>query len=114
MRESLVGLRHPVCILSLLNRNPSVLGCVEDLVGELLDHRLLRTGTGKTGQPPERQSFTSNVGLTLMIAFWKIFRGSSVVRSSILLKASNTSLSALDFFPCFMITAMKLVTKPLL
>ena len=49
--ESLVGLRHAVGVLLLLHGAAAAVGRVEDLPGEPLDHRLLRTGAGVLYHP---------------------------------------------------------------
>src|ERR1043165_477582 len=43
VREGLVGLRHPMRVLLLLDCAPAAVGAVQDLTGHPLDHGLLGT-----------------------------------------------------------------------
>src|SRR5262245_2878181 len=55
VRERLVRLGHPMGVLALLDRGTLALGCVHQLVGKLLRHRLARTRAGRADQPAHRQ-----------------------------------------------------------
>ena len=53
MREGLVGLRHPVEVVLLLERAALRVESVHDLAGELVDHRLLAAVAGVRHEPAD-------------------------------------------------------------
>src|SRR5262249_46219290 len=55
MRESLIGFRHAVYIFFLLDRCPTAISRIEQLVSQLVDHPLLSTSSGVRDQPANRQ-----------------------------------------------------------
>src|SRR5215203_5224329 len=55
VRECLVGLRHPVLIVLLLERAALLVERVHELAGQLRGHPLLTALAGERDQPAERQ-----------------------------------------------------------
>ena len=55
MSEGLVGLGHPVGIVALLDSPALIVGSVEQLPSELLDHRLFRALARVTDQPAKTE-----------------------------------------------------------
>src|SRR5437660_1752815 len=55
VRERLVALGHPVCLLFALHRAAGVLRSIEDFVGELLRHTLPAPLAGETDEPAARE-----------------------------------------------------------
>src|SRR5690242_17997019 len=55
MRESLVGFGHAVNIFLLLDRRAATIGCVEQLIRELVDHSFFAATTAVTYDPANRQ-----------------------------------------------------------
>src|SRR5919197_134218 len=55
MREGLVGLRHLVRVLALLDGRAAIVRGVEQLGGELVRHAALRPSPRRADQPAHRQ-----------------------------------------------------------
>src|SRR6266404_7901643 len=55
MRECLIGFRHAVHVFLLLDGRAAIVGGVQQLVGELVDHALLATAAGIGNQPADRK-----------------------------------------------------------
>src|SRR5690554_7580628 len=55
VREGTVGFRHTVHVLFVTHGGTAVVRRVEDLVGELVDHRLFVAGTRGLDQPTDGQ-----------------------------------------------------------
>src|SRR5688500_18847679 len=53
--EGLVRLRHLLQVFTALDRRADAVGCVEQLVGETLGHRLLTTLAGVADDPADRE-----------------------------------------------------------
>src|SRR6266576_3187208 len=62
VRESLVGLRHPIHVVLALVRVPLLLERVEDLAGELVAHVLLATVAGERDDPAQRERAPTALG----------------------------------------------------
>src|SRR5215471_20672997 len=56
MRERLVGLRHPVNIVSLLDRSAAQIRGIIQFVSQLLRHAFLRAAPRVENDPPDRQA----------------------------------------------------------
>src|SRR5690242_16981882 len=56
MRERTVGFRHTVGVFALLYGIAAVVGCIEQLGGETLDHGLVVAAAGGLDDPADRQS----------------------------------------------------------
>src|SRR6476646_80172 len=61
VRESLVGLRHPIHVVLALVRVPLLLERVEDLAGELVAHVLLAAVARERHEPAERERATARL-----------------------------------------------------
>src|SRR6266481_9005143 len=68
MRESLVGLGHAMYVFLLLDGAAARVGCVDQLIGELVDHglaraltRVLQEPSNRQRLPPERVHFHGNL-----------------------------------------------------
>ena len=59
MREGAVGVRHAVRVLALLHGVAAVVGCVEQLGREALDHGLVVAAAGSLDDPADRQGLTA-------------------------------------------------------
>ena len=64
VREGLVGLRHPVRVLLLLDRAAAAVGGVEHLAGEPLDHGLLGTRARVLDEPAHARATSRRCGRT--------------------------------------------------
>src|SRR5690606_17342366 len=60
MREGLVGLRHPMDLVALLDGAATILGGFHQFVGQALAHRLLGALLGRLAQPAHRQRRTAD------------------------------------------------------
>lgn len=59
MSESLIGVGHPVSFVFFTDGGPAVIGGIEDLVGEFIDHGFFRPFTSELNDPTECESVTA-------------------------------------------------------
>src|SRR5690606_17782779 len=59
VRECAVGVGHAVRVLTLLHGSSAVVGCIQKLAGEALNHRLLVATTSGRDQPTDRKGLAT-------------------------------------------------------
>src|SRR6218665_2881215 len=108
--EGPVRLGHLVSVFTALHRCTETVGCVQDLVGEPLGHRLLAAIFCIAGEPAQRKGVgwgeqrtrrerTSSVGRTLSSAFFSVATASCPDLVVTLSSASYTMRCARSFLP---------------